>query len=118
MLERLKGRLKAMANPSKRTFRIVLASVCLMALVWQHIQATRLGYQVEAARKQAQQLRGRIGAIELELQTRLSPAQLAAQARGRLNMQPASPECLRLLGEAAGSEAGHSFFSRLLARAF
>ena len=114
MLARLRKRLKEMANPSQRTFRIVLASICLLALAWQHVQATRLGYRVETSRKRVQALKGRLGSLQMELQTSLSPAQLAARARGRLGLQPASPESLRLLGEAPGARVRDSLLTRLL----
>ena len=116
MIAGLKDRLKTMANPSRRTLRIVLASLGLLALAWQQIQATRLGYKVEAERKHVQSLQGRIGAMQMELQTSLSPAQLALQARLRLGMQPASPESLRLLGSSGAEPSYDSFLSRLLSR--
>jgi hypothetical protein len=111
----LRDKLRQMTNPSRRTFRIVLASLGLLALAWQQVQATRLGYRVEAARKQALTLRGRIGAMQMQLQSDLSPAQLALQARTRLGMLPASPEALRLLDD-AGARVPDSFLSRLLSR--
>lgn len=112
----IKERLKKMANPSRKTARIVMIALGVLALAWQHIQATRLGYRVESARRRVHALQGRIGTLELELHSGLSPAQLAQHARARLGMQPASPEALRLLG--AGPEAGpsDSFLARLLAR--
>jgi hypothetical protein len=105
-----------MANPSQRTFRIVVVSVGVLALAWQQIEATRLGYQVERSRAQLHALQGRLGTLQMDLQTSLSPAQLALQARTKLGMQPASPECLRLLGSPANPAAGDSFLSRLLSR--
>ena len=115
MIAGFKERLKKMANPSKRTLRIVLVSVGVLALAWQQIEATRLGYRVETARKRVTALQGRLGALEMDLQTSLSPAQLAQAARGRLGMQPASPESLRILGTEA-APARDSFLSRLLSR--
>ena len=115
-LARLKDRLKTMANPSKRAFRIVLASLIVFALAWQHIEATRLGYKVEAARRHAHLLRDQMNVLQMELQTSLSPAQLAYQARTKLGMQPANPECLRLLGRAQPSESANSFLTRLISR--
>lgn len=111
-LARLGDKIKAMANPSQRTFRIVLVSVGVLALAWQQIQATRLGYRVETARKRVHSLQGRLGALQMDLQTSLSPAQLALQARTRLGMQPAGPESLRLLGGQSGT-GKDTFFSRL-----
>lgn len=87
----------------------------MLALAWQQIEATRLGYAVERSRKQAHLLRSRIGALQMELETSLSPAQLAQQARGRLGMQPASPEALRILTEGP-SASQPSFLARLWSR--
>jgi hypothetical protein len=117
MFARLRDKIKAMANPSQRAFRIVLASLGVLALAWQQIEATRLGYQVESARKRVQSLQGRLGALQMDLQTSLSPSQLAQEARTKLGMQPASPESLRLLGAPAGGPGeADSFLSRLLSR--
>jgi cytochrome c-type biogenesis protein CcmH/NrfG len=118
LIARLRDKIKAMANPSQRTFRIVLASVGLLALAWQHIEATRLGYQVETARKRVHTLQGRLGALRMDLETTLSPAQLAHQARTKLNMQPASPESLRLLGTGAASQVKDSILSRLFGKSW
>lgn len=116
MLARLRDRFKAMANPSQRTFRIVLASVGVLALAWQQIEATRLGYQVERSRAHLHALQGELGEVQMDLQTSISPAQLAYQARTKLGMQPANPESLRLLGAPAGPAAADSFLTRLLSR--
>jgi hypothetical protein len=116
MLARLRDRFKAMANPSQRTFRIVLASAGVLALAWQQIEATRLGYQVERSRARLHALQGELGEVQMDLQTSLSPAQLAYQARTKLGMQPASPESLRLLGAPAGPAEADSFLTRLLSR--
>lgn len=101
-----------MAEPSKRSLQIVLASLLLLALAWQHVTATRLGYEVERARQEGQSLRGRIGTLQLELETSLSPAQLATRAKARLGMFPAPPEALRILGGADEPQAP-GFLTRL-----
>lgn len=103
-----------MTKASARTLKIFVGSVLLLALVWQQIEATRLGYRVEKARHEAQLLRARIGAVQMELETGSSPAQLAAQARARLGMYPAPPEALRILAEAPDARRV-GFLSRLLA---
>lgn len=113
---RLRERIKAMANPSQRTFRIVLASLGVLALAWQQIEATRLGYQVEKSRARLHALQGELGSLQMDLQTSLSPAQLAYQARAKYGMQPASPEFVRLLGAPALPASSDSFLSRLLSR--
>ena len=116
MLERLRDRVKDMINPSQRTFRIVSVSIVVLALAWQQIQATRLGYRVETSRKQVRALKGRIALLKIELETSLSPAQLALQARTHLGMHPASPDSLRILGGGSLLPSKDSFFSRLLSR--
>lgn len=116
MRARLLEKLKEMANPSKRAFRVVVVSLAVLALAWEQIEATRLGYRVEASRRTVHALQGQIGAVERQLQSDLSPAQLAYEARTRLGMQPASPDCLRLLDGKAKPSSGDSFLSRLFAR--
>ena len=116
MLERLRDRIRKMVNPSQRTLRIVSVSIVVLAMAWQQIEATRLGYRVESSRRQLRALKGRIALMQIELETSLSPAQLAAQARTRLGMQPASPETIRILDGGAILRARDSFFSRLLSR--
>ena len=102
-----------MTEPSKKTLKIVAASLLLLALAWQHVTATRLGYEVARARQEGNQLRARLGGEQLELETTLSPAQLAAHAKARLGMFPAPPEALRILADGGESrEAG--FLTRLL----
>src|SRR5438105_9204735 len=102
-----------MTSPPRRTVRIGVAALFILALAWQQIEATRLGYAVEKSRRQTHIVRGRIGALQMELETSLSPAQLALQARARLGMLPASPESLRILGDGGGATA-QGLLARLL----
>jgi hypothetical protein len=84
-------------------------------LVWQHVQATRLGYRVEKARQQILAMRCTNGALRMQLETNLSPANLALLARTRLGMSLAAPQSLRSLdGPAAASRMG--LLQRLLSR--
>lgn len=69
----------------------------LLFLSWQRVQATRIGYRVETARKQARALRGRVAELKVGLDERLSPEAVAAQAREKLGMSPAAPDSLRRL---------------------
>ncbi len=103
-----------MKIPSQQTLRILSASLVVLALVWQHIQATRLGYQVEGSRRQAQALKARIASLRAELESSLSPAQLALRARSRLGMQPASPEFLRFLDPSPLPSVRETLLGRLL----
>ncbi len=105
-------------NTSRRTVLIFSASALVLSLVWQHIHATRLGYDVERTRRQAQGLRARIGGLRMELETEVSPARLAAQARSRLGMYPAPPDALRALGVASDARASETFLGRLISRSW
>lgn len=82
---------------TKPTSRILAASLLVLALAWQHIQATRLGYQVERSRREAQLLKGQNASLAMELESRLSPARVSVRAKERLGMFPAPPESLRIL---------------------
>lgn len=93
--------------------RFAGAGALVLFLCWQHVQATRLGYQVEAARKEAVERRGRVAALRVEFDQRLSPEQVAARA-SRLGMVPASPDALRRLSESPVSATGA--LARLWAR--
>lgn len=105
-------------DPSRRTLKIAGASVLLLALVWQHIEAIRLGYQVEQSRRQIHVLEGQIGDLDMRIEKDLAPAQLAQQAHARLGMFPASPESLRVLGQPDEQPEGEGLFGRLLAHAW
>ena len=82
--------------------RFAGAGALALFLCWQHVQATRLGYRVEAARKQSQELRGRVAALRVEFDSRLSPQQVAARAV-RLGLVPAAPAALRRLSQTPGA---------------
>lgn len=105
-----------MKSPARRNLIIAAGGLLLLTLVWQHIQATRLGYEAESCRLQARSLRSRLSAMEMEIETSLSPAQLALRARDRLGMIPASPEVLRVLGAPAPPASQEGFLRRLFAR--
>jgi len=89
----------------------------LTTVVWQHVEATRLGYQVERSRKQISTLRCAQGALQTELEDLLSPASLSAQARGRLGMVLGSPASLRRLDDdTMTAQARPGLLRRLLSR--
>ncbi|MDE2511233.1 MAG: hypothetical protein KGL74_08935, partial [Elusimicrobia bacterium] len=94
--------------------RFAGAGALVLFLCWQHVQATRLGYQVEAARKDAVERRGRVAALRVEFDSQLSPEQVAARA-AKLGLVPASPEALRRLPD-AGAAAPAGALERLLSR--
>jgi hypothetical protein len=87
----------------------------VLFLCWQHVQATRLGYLVESARKDALSRRGRVAAITLELDQRLSPEHVALRA-AKMGLVPASPDALRLLPENRLPTANTWTFARLWGR--
>ena len=78
--------------------RFAGAGALVLFLCWQHVQATRLGYQVESARRETLERRGRVAAMRVELDERLSPEQVAARA-SRLGLVPAAPDALRRLSD-------------------
>ncbi len=104
---------KPVHEQSRRTFKIAAASLFLLAMVWQHVQATRLGYRVEQSRRQIDLLQGQIGSLDMQIETSLAPAQLAQRA-SRLGLYPAAPDCLRVLGRPLSPTDAPGFFGRLL----
>ncbi len=75
-------------------------------LCWQHVQATRIGYQVESTRNYARALRSRVADLRLKVDEAMAPAALAARAGSKLGMVPASPSALRSLSEETGKAGG------------
>jgi hypothetical protein len=88
----------------------------MFGLVWQHVQATRLGYQVERSRRHILALRAANGELQMELETALAPARLSSEARGRMGMAWAAPESVRLLVPASTGERHRGLIGRLIAR--
>ena len=102
-----------MHDPKRRAAKIASGALLLLALVWQHVQATRLGYEVERSRRQVQSLKGRLAGLRAELEAASAPARLAERARTRLGMFPASPESLRRLPEAPEARADETLLGRI-----
>ena len=97
--------------------KLAAAGLFLTAVVWQHVEATRLGYQVERSRKQISTLRCAQGALQTELEDLLSPYNLSAQAHGRLGMVLVSPASLRRLDDdTMTAQARPGLLRRLLSR--
>lgn len=88
----------------RRAAKFAGLGALLLFLCWQHVQATRIGYQVEASRRRAREVRGRVADLRLRMDETLSPAALASRAGTRLGMVPASPESLRVLGAPAETQ--------------
>ena len=100
----------------RRVYWLVASGVFLMAMVWQHVQATRLGYRVESARQHIIAMRCSNGALRMQLETILSPANLSAQARGRLGMTLAAPQSFRSLDGPTATASRTGLFQRLISR--
>ncbi|MBI4677882.1 MAG: hypothetical protein HY748_09900 [Elusimicrobia bacterium] len=80
-----------------RTGIIMAAAVSAAFLVWQRVQATRFGYDVEEARTQVRRLQGQLLSKGMQWEKAVAPAQLAHHARSRLGMQQGLPESVRIL---------------------
>lgn len=87
----------------------------ILLLVWEQVQATRLGYRVEEARGAVQAQENQNAYLRLELQRWKSPARLSEAARRRLGMQPALPSSIVLL-PAPPPERPAPFWARLLSK--
>lgn len=96
--------------------RFAGTAALVLFLCWQHVQATRLGYRVESARREAAQRRGHVESLRLDLERRLSPEQVAARA-ARLGMVPADPRELRRLEDRPRERRDASVLWNLLSRA-
>ncbi len=97
----------------RRVAKFAGLGALLLFLCWQHIQATRIGYRVEATRREARALRSRVADLRLKLDETMAPAALAARANIKLGMIPASPQALRSL---SGHAAATGLLPRLWAR--
>ena len=94
-----------------------LAATGVAALVflfaWEQVQATRLGFELDGARRGVQEAGSRNAYLRLELERRTAPAELALSARDRLGMLPPSPDAIVMLEHAASrpaAEKGLSLF--------
>ena len=85
--------------------RFAGAGALVLFLCWQQVQATRLGYQVETTRKNLRRMSGRVAALRVELEERLSPAEIAARA-SRLGFVHVSPDALRRLPQSLPADGG------------
>jgi hypothetical protein len=77
-----------------------LATAFAFILLWEKVQATRLGYDVGRTRARLRDTRARLSYLSLELERLRAPGRLAKEASQRLGMTPASPETLIFLGNA------------------
>ncbi|MBI4422703.1 MAG: cell division protein FtsL [Elusimicrobia bacterium] len=85
----------------KRWLAATTAAAAGFLFVWEQVQATRLGFELDRARRCVQEARGRTAHLRLELERRTAPAELASLARERLGMVPPSPDSLVILAQAA-----------------
>lgn len=79
----------------------VAAGTLVFLFVWQQVQATRLGFELDGARRAVQEAKARNAYLRLELERRTAPAELASLAREKLGMLPPHPESVVLLAQAA-----------------
>lgn len=98
----------------RRVVKFAGLGALMLFLCWQHVQATRLGYRVEATRQTARALRSRVADLRLKVDEAIAPAALAARANSELGMIPATPDSLRALSGTEGTAAG--LLPRLWAR--
>lgn len=98
----------------RRVAKFAGLGALFLFLCWQHVQATRIGYRVEATRRTARALKSRVADLRLKVDETMAPAALAARANTKLGMIPASPSSLRALSGFTGEEAG--LLPRLWAR--
>lgn len=98
----------------RRAAKFAGLGALFLFLCWQHVQATRIGYRVEATRRTARALRSRVADLRLRLDETMAPAALAQRANTKLGMIPAAPDSLRTLSGGSGESAG--LLPRLWAR--
>ncbi|MBI4051574.1 MAG: hypothetical protein HY400_03620 [Elusimicrobia bacterium] len=77
---------------------VLVASLLVFLFVWQHVQATRLGYEVQDVRKNIQWQKSKNAYTRLQLQRLVSPARIAQEASRRLGMSAPGPTQIVLLG--------------------
>ena len=99
----------------RRVVKFAGLGALLLFLCWQHVQATRIGYRVEATRREVRALRSRVADLRLKVDAAMAPAALAARANTELGMIPATPGSLRTLSGGA-RETGQGLLPRLWAR--
>ena len=87
----------------RRAAKFAGLGALLLFLCWQHVQATRIGYRVEAVRREARAIRGRVADLRLRVDETMAPAALAARATSKLGMIPAAPDALRSLPQYHGT---------------
>ncbi len=97
--------------------KVAAALLFVTAMVWQHIQAIRLGYQLDKSRQHLLTLRCSYGMLQGDIETLLSPANLSLQARSRLGMSLGSLDSLRVLAKDPAENPCSGIFQRLLSRA-
>ena len=98
----------------RRVTKFAGLGALFLFLCWQHVQATRIGYRVEATRREIRSLRSRVADLRLRVDETLAPASIAARAGSKLGMIPASPNALRLLS--GDSDEAGGLLPRLWAR--
>ena len=98
----------------RRAAKFAGLGALLLFLCWQHVQATRIGYEVESTRRQARAIRSRVADLRLRVDETMAPAALAARATSKLGMVPVTPDSLRSLSGLSEGKLG--LLPRLWAR--
>lgn len=85
----------------KRKYLTLIATAggLFLAFVWESVQATKLGYCVEQARRELKSAQNTNEYLRHELQSSLSPDRLQALAQQRLGMIAPDPDQIIMLGE-------------------
>lgn len=71
--------------------KVGLVALVGMALIWQHVQATLLGYKIEKLREEMRTQKALNAYLKADLAGRLSPSQFLAEAERRLQMKEPEP---------------------------
>jgi len=79
---------------------------CLLLCVWESVQATKLGYQVEDAKRQIKSLRTSNDYLRQRISEAVSPSELVATAEKKLGMIYPEPEHIILLEQYTSADNG------------
>ncbi len=85
-------------SPRRKLATIAGLAVPLFLFLWEQVQATRLGYEVNLTQTELRHARERVAYLRLELDRLDAPESVAAQARRRLGMAAPTPESVVVLG--------------------
>ena len=84
----------------KTVLTIAAVASPLFLFLWEQVQATRLGYEVNLTQTELRHARERVAYLRLELDRLDAPESVASAARRRLGMAAPTPESIVVLGAA------------------